>query len=150
MIALALKVLGLARGLLSPLASLWRYLAADWHRMAFAVLIALCAFLTLRLYSVDGDRDEWRDKAKSEVAAHKVTMESVKTLRDALDQKNAESLARAKALQDARSEAAQARADAERRYATTKARIDALRSAVGQNGDDCSVPEEVTDALAGL
>jgi hypothetical protein len=53
-------------------------------------------------------------------------------------------------LQDARSEAAQAQADAERRYATTKARIDALRAAVGQNGDDCSVPEEVTDALVGL
>lgn len=145
-----LWLLTIGKAAFAPVAALWRYLAADWHRMAFAVLIALCAFLGWRLHSVDGSRDDWRDKTKSEVAAHKVTLESVKTLRDALDQKNAESLARAKALQDARSEAAQAQADAERRYATTKARIDALRAAVGQNGDDCSVPGEVSDALAGL
>lgn len=129
------------RFILAPLASLWRWLTADPTRMAFAVVIGLCAFLAWRLSSVDGDRDEWRDKAKNEAAAHEITLQSVKTLRDALDAKNAESLARAAALEKARQQAAQAQADADRQFRATQARIDALRAAVGQNrGDDCATP----------
>ena len=57
------------RFILAPLASLWRWLTADPMRMAFAVLIALCGFLALRLSMVDGDRDDWRDKAQAYEAA---------------------------------------------------------------------------------
>jgi hypothetical protein len=124
----------------------WEWITADFWRI-FVLVSAVLAFM---LWRADARADRAEAATAREIASHRVTLESVKTLRDALDQKNAESLARAKALKDARSEAAQAQADAERRYAITKARIDALRAAVGQNGDDCSVPGEVTDALAGL
>lgn len=130
------------RFILAPLAALWRVLSAKPTQVAVGALIALCGFLCLRLAMIDGDRDEWRDKAKSEAAAHEITLQSVKTLRDALDAKNAESLARAAALEKARQEAAQAQADAERQFRATQARIDALRAAVGKNrGDDCATPD---------
>lgn len=78
MLAIALKALGFARGLLSPLASLWRWLTDDWHRMAFAVIIALCALLGWRLHAIDGDRDDWRDKAQGYEAAAKALAEADK------------------------------------------------------------------------
>lgn len=83
MLAIAIKALGFARGLLSPLASLWRWLAADWHRMAFAVLIALSAFLAWRLEAIDGDRDAWRDRARAYEAASKAIKEADKRADDA-------------------------------------------------------------------
>lgn len=66
-----LWMLPIGKAILAPLAALWRYLAADWHRMAFAALIALSAFLCWRLSSVDGERDKWRDRAKAYEAASK-------------------------------------------------------------------------------
>ena len=59
------------RFILAPAASLWRWLTADPIRMAFAALLALCGFLALRLGMVDGDRDEWRDKARAMITAAK-------------------------------------------------------------------------------
>jgi hypothetical protein len=115
--------------------------------LALLIVVGLLSWQNSRLAD---QRDDARTQAKAWKDAQAITRQSLDDVIAALDQKNAESLARAKALQDARSEAAQAQADAERRYATTKARIDAMRAAVGQNGDDCSVPEEVSDALAGL
>lgn len=66
------------RFILAPLASLWRWLTADPIRMAFAALIALCGFLALRLSMVDGDRDDWRDKARAYEAASKAVEEADK------------------------------------------------------------------------
>lgn len=83
MLAIALKALSVGEAIISPLASLWRWLTDDWHRMAFAVLIALCAFLTLRLHSVDGDRDDWRDKARGYEAASKAIKAADKKADDA-------------------------------------------------------------------
>lgn len=115
--------------------------------IALLIVVGALWFQNARLTD---QRDTARAKLTAEIAAHKVTLESVATLRHALNAKNAESLARAAALETARQESAQAQADAERRFRSTQASIDALRAAVGQNGDDCSIPEEVTDALAGL
>lgn len=53
------------RFFLTPLAALWRWLSADPVRLAFTLLLGLCAFLGWRLSSVDGDRDDWREKAKA-------------------------------------------------------------------------------------
>lgn len=83
MLAIALKALGFVRGFLSPLASLWRWLTADWHRMAFAVLIALCALLGWRLHAIDGDRDDWRDKAQTYEAESKAIKAADKKADDA-------------------------------------------------------------------
>lgn len=60
------------RFILAPLASLWRWLVSDPGRMAFAGLLALCGFLGWRLSVVDGDRDDWRDKAKSYETASQI------------------------------------------------------------------------------
>ncbi len=84
----------------------------------------------------------------SERAAHDATLASVAVLTTALEKKNAESQARADAFAKARAEAAQRVQKAERDYAVTQRRIDALRAAVGKNdGNQCAVPKEVLDAL---
>lgn len=74
----ALAVASLLKALFAPLASLWRWLTADPIRMAFAALIALCGFLALRLSMVDGDRDDWRDKARAYEVASKAIVEAAK------------------------------------------------------------------------
>lgn len=71
MLAIALKLFGIGKAIFAPIASLWRWLAADWHRMAFAALIALCALLAWRLHAVDADRDAWRAKTEAMIAAAK-------------------------------------------------------------------------------
>ncbi len=70
----ALAVPGILKAILAPIARLWRWLTADWHRLAFALLIALCGFLSLRLSMVDGERDKWRDRAKQYEAASKAVI----------------------------------------------------------------------------
>lgn len=65
-----LSILG--RFILAPLANLWRWLTADPVRLAFAALLALCAFLGWRLSAVDGDRDDWRDKVKAYESASQI------------------------------------------------------------------------------
>lgn len=54
-----------ARYVLVPFARLWAWLAADPIRLAFAFLLALCAFLGWRLSAVDADRDNWRDQVRA-------------------------------------------------------------------------------------
>lgn len=95
-----------AKGLFTPLASLWRYLAADWHRMAFALLIALCAFLCWRLASVDGDRDAWRDKAR----AYEVASKAIKAADKKADDAAVKAAAQTKGEIDAGNERAKAAA----------------------------------------
>ncbi|SNT19208.1 hypothetical protein [Sphingopyxis indica] len=124
----------------------FEWIADDPWRL-FVIVAAVLAFM---LWRADGMADKLQFKLDREIAAHAETLKSVKTLSDALEQKNAESMARAKALEDARSEAAQAQAAADRRYRSTQARIDVLRAAVGQNEGVCDTPGEVTDALSGL
>lgn len=65
-----------ARFILTPIASLWRWLAADPIRLAFAFLLALCAFLGWRLSSVDADRDNWRAQVREYEAASKIVEEA--------------------------------------------------------------------------
>lgn len=101
-----LWLLTIGKAAFAPLASLWRYLAADWHRMAFAVLIALCGFLGWRLHSVDGDRDDWRDKAQSYEAAAKALAEADKVA----DRIGIETAAQTKGSIDAGNERARAAA----------------------------------------
>lgn len=72
MVLPALAIPGILKAIFSPVAALWRWLTADATRMAFAVVIALCAVLAWRLASVDGDRDKWRDKAKAYETASQI------------------------------------------------------------------------------
>lgn len=132
-----LWVLGIARTALAPLASLWRYLTADPTRLAFAVLIALCAFLAWRLASVDGERDKWRDRSADEKLAHETTVTNYRAAAVEAARIMAANLARVKSEQDAISErkindlqVARATADARyRRLLATAAQADTSRAA---------------------
>lgn len=138
---------GLASGTGKLFRKAFEWIAADPWRL-FVIIAAVLAFM---LWRADGRADKWQAKAEREIAAHAETLKSVKTLSDALDQKNAESMARAKALENARAEAAQAQKDADRRYRSTQTKIDALRAAVGKNKEEgCATPDDVASALAGL
>ncbi len=66
----------LARFILAPLASLWRWLTESPSRLVIAALIALSAFLAWRLSSVDGDRDKWRDLVKQYEDASRIVSEA--------------------------------------------------------------------------
>lgn len=106
MLAIGLKLLGVGRGFLSALSRLWRWLAADPARMAFAAAMALCGFLALRLSMVDGDRDEWRDKARAYEVASKAVEEADKKA----DTAGIATSAQTKGTVDARNERAKAAA----------------------------------------
>lgn len=62
--------------ILARLMSLWRWLTESPVRLAFALLIALSAFLALRLSIVDGDRDKWRTRAEEYEAASRAVAEA--------------------------------------------------------------------------
>jgi hypothetical protein len=64
------------KAILAPIAGLWEWLSEKPARLAFALLIALCGFLCLRLSMVDGDRDKWRDRAKQYEAASKAVKDA--------------------------------------------------------------------------
>lgn len=65
-----------ARFVLAPLARFWAWLAADPIRLAFAILIAVCAFLGWRLSSIDADRDNWREQVREYETASKIVEEA--------------------------------------------------------------------------
>ncbi|PQM29390.1 hypothetical protein CVO77_00170 [Sphingopyxis lindanitolerans] len=122
-------LLTIGRAAFAPVASLWRYLAADWHRMAFALLIALCAFLTLRLHAVDGSRDDWRDKAQGYEAAAKALAEADKVA----DRVGLDTAAQTKGTIDAGNE--RARAAAAGSDDPLKSGLDSLRTEGRDQGD---------------
>ena len=80
-----------------------------------------------------------------------VDLASINTLQTALTDKNNESLARAKALTDAKATDAANRAALDKQYASTKAARDALlaMSKVTGNGG-CKIPPVLSSALEGL
>jgi predicted negative regulator of RcsB-dependent stress response len=69
-------VLGIAAPLLARLRALGSWLTANPARTVVALLIALCAFLSWRLASVDGDRDDWRALAKQYETASQIVEEA--------------------------------------------------------------------------
>lgn len=60
--------------ILARLSALWGWLTKSPARMCIGALIALCGFLCLRLAMIDGDRDKWRDRARSYEAASKAVI----------------------------------------------------------------------------
>ncbi|WP_260581217.1 hypothetical protein [Sphingopyxis sp. PET50] len=74
--AILYTVLGLLSGLRDALSAAGRYLTANPTRIAFALLTALCAFLSWRLSTVDASRDAWRTKAQGYEAAAKALVEA--------------------------------------------------------------------------
>jgi hypothetical protein len=137
----------IARALMGKLAgaaaSLWRWLWANPWRLSL-VVVAVLAFM---LWRTDSRADRAERQATIEQEAHKVSLASIATLRSALDAKNAETELRAKAYQGARQTgAADARRNAEA-YRPTARRIDAVRGAMGQNGDKCETPVDVRELL---
>lgn len=102
-------VLGLLTTIKDGLKAAGAWLTANPARMAFTVLIALCAFFAWRLSSVDGDRDEWRDKAGEYEAASKAIAKADKlATQDAAERRKADADAITKAEKERTDEIAKA------------------------------------------
>lgn len=91
------------------------------------------------------------EQVKNEQLAHAVTRQSVQTLEAALADKNAESLARAKAFEDAKRKGEADLAALNARYAAGESRRSSLE-AILRNPPSavCRVPDGLLDGLGGL
>lgn len=85
----------------------------------------------------------------TEKANHAVTRASVVTLRTALDAKNAESEARAKAFEDAKRQAAADVAAADAKWRSTADQVAKLKAIAARPGN-CPVPKDLMEGLNGL
>lgn len=117
-------------------------------------LAGMAAALFITRATLDGAK---RDLAKTtaayqlEIAKHAVTRQSVATLEGVLEQKNAESLARAKAFDDARAKAEADLAALNGRYLAGETRRKALEGlAAKDSGARCPVPGGLLSGLEDL
>lgn len=131
---------------------LWK----NWKLVAGGVALATLAIM---LVFAKADARHWRKAYDSdhaaltlEVSKNKINLASIDTLTKALADKNAESLARAKAYDDAKASDARTIAAMDKKYASTKAARDALLaiSKVPGGNDACKVPPALSGALEGL
>ncbi|UIJ43739.1 hypothetical protein LZK98_11620 [Sphingomonas cannabina] len=130
------------------LALLSRY----WRELGLAFLaVIICGMVLL-----DARHASQRDKARAELAAeqarHAVTRQSVETLTAALDVKNRESEARAKAYEESKAANAKAIAELDQRYKATASRVEALRAMAKQfpANPACRAPAALLAQLEGL
>lgn len=129
------------------------FITANALKLAGGIILALIlfsGFQMLRAARWETSSVRFEGELKLERQDHAVTRASNTTLRAAIAADNAEDEARAASLAQARQDAAVSRERLSTQYRSTQARIDALTRRVGQNAGDCTVPEEVTDALTGL
>jgi Tfp pilus assembly protein PilN len=108
------------------------------------VSIALLLFAgvqTVRLSSAKSSLEKKRDQLAASQAALSVSNNSIDTLTAELIAKNAESDARARALQEARNKAATDAKRLDGLSRSTSAQIDALRARIGTNTADCPTPD---------
>jgi hypothetical protein len=122
-------------------------------------LLAIIIGLTVALLIANGNTRHWQKldtlhsaQRDTEIAKNAVNLESITRLSDALDAKNAESEARAKAYADVKASDAATIADLDKRYAATKASRDALQAIakVATANPSCRVPSALSGALEGL
>lgn len=115
-----------------------------------AVALALLLLLGVQTFRVDRLSDKLETQTaltKSWKEAQATTRRSLDQLVAALEQKNAESRARAKVLDDAKANVVAAEKRNAAAYRNTQAKIDAVRGATVRG---CETPKEVHDALADL
>jgi hypothetical protein len=134
------------------LSFIWRH----WKLFAGG---AVAVVLVIMLMIAKGDARHWQKldalhvaQRDAEIAKNAVNLESITRLTDALDAKNAESEARARAYSDTKAADAQTIADLDKRYASTRASRDALQAIakVAAANPSCPVPMALSGALEGL
>lgn len=122
-------------------------------------LVAVVAVLGIMLLIAKGDARHFQKLYETQAqltasanAKLSISNASIDTLTGALDAKNAESEARAKAYTDAQAANAATIADLDKRYASTKASRDALQAIakVATANPSCKVPMALSGALEGL
>lgn len=123
------------------------------------IMLALFAVPTVALFITRYTLAEARkddalhvSQRDAEIQKNRLNLASIDQLTALLAQKNAESLARGKALDDAKAQDAKDRAAFDRQYAATDAQRRALEaiSRVPGGNPACRVPRAVSDALQGL
>ncbi len=120
--------------------------AAPWIGCALAVLIGW------HMVAVHY-RQQGRAESAATIAGDRIAMqrgiEAIATVRGALDAKNAESIARAKAYEESKVEAAREVAAADDRWQRSEIARTALARAVGRK-TGCSVAQDIIDAMEAL
>lgn len=128
------------------------FITLYWRELGLAALALIIGALVL----LDAHHAAQRDKARAELAAeqarHAVTRQSVETLTVALDAKNRESEARAKAYEESKAANAKAIAELDQRYRATASRVEALRAMAKDfpANPACRAPAALLAQLEGL
>lgn len=127
----------------------WKLFAGGAVALVLVVMLMIAKADARHWQKLDTLHSAQRD---AEIAKNAVNLESITRLTDALDDKNAESEARARAYSDTRAADAQTIADLDKRYASTRASRDALQAIakVAAANPSCKVPMALGGALEGL
>ena len=125
-------------------------LARYWREIGIGLLLAVIAFMAFRADAISAERDAAVARGDAEVAKHSVTRASLDRVKAALDDKNRESEARAKAYADSKAgnDADQRRLDAVAK--ADESRIAFLRGLAASPSADCTTPPALAEALKGL
>lgn len=115
--------------------------------LAAGVIILLLSFM---LRASNAERDQCGRENKTWASTSKTQEESIITLQDALNRKNAETDARNAALTKQLEDDAKSRAQSDLRAATTQKRLDALNRIAANGTSVCGVSDELRAALKGL
>ena len=119
--------------------------------MVGGALLGVIALLWLLLLAEQRHSRAVQTQLTGAVADHAITTASLTTCRAAINDGNERIAARGRAAKQARRDVAQARERAERTFAPTARRIDAVRASVGQNeGNACDTPSDVRALAADL
>jgi len=122
-------------------------------------LLALIIGLTVALFIANGNTRHWQKldmlhsaQRDTEIAKNAVNLESITRLSDALDAKNAESEARAKAYADVKASDAATIADLDKRQKADASRLETLQRLVRDLPDNpaCRVPAALSAQTGGL
>jgi len=122
-------------------------------------LLAIIIGLTVALFIANGNTRHWQKldmlhsaQRDTEIAKNAVNLESITRLSDALDAKNAESEARAKAYADVKASDAATIADLDKRQKADASRLETLKRLARDLPDNpaCRVPAALAANLEGL
>lgn len=121
-----------------------------WREIGLGIAAMLLVIATALWRTTDAKLDQCNREAKVWAKANKTQEQSITTLMEALDRKEAETAARAAELAKQREDDANSRAQSDLKAATTQKRLDALNRIARDGTSVCGVSDELRAALRGL
>lgn len=107
-----------------------------------AALLIAALLMAWHISNLNGDVEDARNALATEHANHAVTRASVATCERAIEDQNADIIARAKTYDDLKRQSVDERKKADSAYRSTQSRIDGLLSKVGTlNNGKCETPD---------